>query len=446
MAEGEASVTPQLVKNSEQPRNPSRRLFFKRAGVAAGALAVSQIPDTPRKILEALATQQEAKEKEQSPSITIIDAAPNYSNDEMVRRMLGEKYISKEQLMQEFGQDFEEKWADIQEKYPQALVHKVIDRYFTHGQRVKEVMEKTWESHGIQGDVQIKPLQEAFGPGSVRLISGSEGSFGVGLHFDPKRIIELLKSDTNNVVNMSFQVGNVEMYNRIKVVQDYTSDTSSAGPLGTEDEEGNNILFVGAVMLSSKDGKVVGIDAQGKQVAGIKEEEYKKMQEEEKTKNGELVTRKITEESIVGAYSKEKAEENLTKLFEVCNAYPDKVFVAAAGNSGEDVREALQKLEENRPKNLILVAESTEEEYNGQSWMRATYNVFGADIYVDNSKLGIPSGSSFSTPAIAAHASDLLGERGITAANVREQLIARLTQSETLASRESSPILGNILK
>lgn len=57
-----------------------------------------------------------------TPKITIIDAAPDHqvegiiqdqfiNNDDMLKKILREQYIAREQLIQEFGEDYQQKWG-----------------------------------------------------------------------------------------------------------------------------------------------------------------------------------------------------------------------------------------------------------------------------------------------------------------------------------------------
>lgn len=141
--------------------------------------------------------------------------------------------------------------------------------------------------------------------------------------------------------------------------------------------------------------------------------------------------------SIEGAYTKEKALKNLTLLFEVCNAYPDKLFVFAAGNEREDLRDALQQIGEARPKNVLLVVQQGKGEYDGREIQGPLHGVQGADIYVNNQELDLPNGSSFSTPVLAAIAAELF-DKGYTLDQVRDKLL-KATDTISYAMPSSLP-------
>jgi hypothetical protein len=86
-----------------------------------------------------------------------------------------------------------------------------------------------------------------------------------------------------------------------------------------------------------------------------------------------------TEFRLHGAYTKDRAVDSLRDLFKLCEAFPEKMFVAACGNYGDDIREARTILNEEWPtENLILTAQATRTE-NG---VRPTHQVQGADLYI----------------------------------------------------------------
>ena len=360
-----------------------------------------------------------------SPSITIIDAAPSVptkgliqkeyiSNNEMIRNMLGDKYVSKEQIIQEFGQDYEKKWDEVVSKYPQALVHRFADTYFTHGEKVTRVLEHTLERSEFKSTgVNILPLQRTFDADSIKFIKDSSGNPGVSLNFDPKRIIKLLENDPSRVINGSFQVGNVELFQETKVdtevIPKYDLNDPRFSTSGINDPSGSK-FYPGAVGGMTENGRIVYRDAEGKEVEPIlmSGDEYAEEVEKRRLENSEIKEHKSTSITIVGAYAKEKAMENLPKLFKVCNAYPNKFFVFAGGNTGEDFREAMETLKDQVPKNLLITAEWEKGNYGGFEYEGPAGTVYGADIYVSNTASGSPHGSSFSVPELSAEIDVLL--------------------------------------
>jgi hypothetical protein len=343
--------------------------------------------------------------------------------------MLGDKYISKGQLMQEFGQNYEKKWDEAVDKYPQALVYRLVDTYLNHGENVAAVVEDTFKRSGLQSaGVNILPLQQTFDMDSITFIKDASGNPGISLNFDQKRIIKLLENDPNRVINGSFQVGNVELFQetniRTEIIPKYgDNDPRFAGLRSMTDE---NSFYVGAVKFSfNADGSWDYLDATGKKVSPISSEELEKR----KLENSEVKKYKSTELEIRGAYAKEKAMENLPKLFDVCNAYPDKFFVFAGGNTGEDFREAMEKLKGKVPKNLLIAAEWIKYDYGfgiyeGPAMEYGKYGqVLGPDIYVYNKGSKNPNGSSFSVPELSATI-DMLLSKGLSFEQAKERILA----------------------
>jgi hypothetical protein len=113
---------------------------------------------------------------------------------------------------------------------------------------------------------------------------------------------------------------------------------------------------------------------------------------------------------VVGAYTKEKAMENLPKLFAIANKFPDRTIVAAAGNFGDDLREAMQVLQADVPPNLLIISEWVDQS--------GPYgDVYGAMLAVDNANNELPDGSSFATGYVSSIAAEL-NDAGMAPADI----------------------------
>lgn len=439
-----------LILSSSNVDNPN----IHATNIREPAPASASLPEITSRNTDLIQTSGQKDNKElipYSPSITIVDAAPPVptkgliqkefiSNDGMIKEMLGDKYVSKEQLIQEFGQNYKQKWDEVVDKYPQALVYRFADTYFNHGENVAAVVEDTLKRSGFQSTgIEILPLQKIFDKDSIKFIKDSSGNPGVSLNFDPKRIIKLLEDDPSRVINGSFQVGNVELFQVTKrytdVIPKYDRNDPRFTDAGYYLDDGK-IIYQGAVGLRvEKDGRRVYYDSEGKEIKPISLEELEKRRLE----NSEIKEHKSTSLSIVGAYTKEKAMENLPKLFEVCNTYPDKFFVFAGGNTGEDFREAMEKLKAQVPRNLLITAEWIKYDYGagiyeGPAMEYGKYGpVYGPDIYVYNKGSKHPHGSSFSVPELSAEI-DMLLNKGFSFEQVKEKILASSdTHPEALA-------------
>ncbi|PIZ61905.1 hypothetical protein COY16_05710 [Candidatus Roizmanbacteria bacterium CG_4_10_14_0_2_um_filter_39_13] len=121
-----------------------------------------------------------------------------------------------------------------------------------------------------------------------------------------------------------------------------------------------------------------------------------------------------------GAYSGDKGANSMRELFKLANAYPEKLFIAAAGNYGDDIREFRSELSAEWPNNILLCGQWNSQK-NAPEIM--TGNVHGADIYVDSQEQGFKQeGSSFSTAAISAYAS-ILAQKGYDIPTIKATLL-----------------------
>lgn len=202
------------------------------AGIAAfssDSKASLPTPVIPATISSSGQGQKEAEKIPFRPQVTILDAGLSipregivqkefFSNEKLAKKMLGEEYLSKQQLEEIFDQPIN--WmspdakhaAEKTKKYKQVLAHAFIERYFKHGDEVASTMEKIFDKLDLQNTgIMLIPLQKIFDPSDIKDIQSSSGDHGISLSFNSQRIIELLRGDMNRVVNMSFQVGNVDL-------------------------------------------------------------------------------------------------------------------------------------------------------------------------------------------------------------------------------------------
>lgn len=283
------------------------------------------------------------------------------------------------------------------------------DIYFPHGEKVVVSMRKVWDQDGYEaGDVSVLSLQRILDPSSLSSSIDKEGNEKLTINFNSKRIIDLLKSNPDKVVNMSFQVGDVGLIKKATINVENIGHFNYSDSLNQGmqlDADGN--VYPGAVgiRLLGKD-EQIRVNAQGEKVYPVPEKEYQKQLEKE----GKIKIVTSNALSIEGAYTKEDASKNLPELFKVCHAYPDKLFVVAAGNEKEDLRDALIQLKKVRPNNLLIVAQWGKGSYDGKEYEFPTQGVQGADIYVNNKDFGVDDGSSFSTPIITAKAAELVSK------------------------------------
>jgi len=374
------------------------------------------------------ATAEKKELIEISPNTLVLDFAPTSqkkgttqtimppSPDEMVQ-LLFEGAVSKQKLKEEFGVDFITN-KEAFKKYPrEVLGYSAMGVYEGHGNFVHSIIEGMQNGLGYKQTVGIIPVQQFVDSKNVQFIHDEFGNKGFSLTIDHKKIIEGLKNTNQKIVNFSLQFGPVGFIYKEKEAMKLNVGFK-AYPTADYKEEyvPEGTIHTGAT--NSEDSKRgyenTYEDKDGKRVYPITPEEYEKIKKQKEVdivgKVEDLERPKIEQ---LPAYTKENAHEHLAKLFEICAAYPDKFFVAAAGNHGDDLRSVT-----NRPSNLLLVQQ------DGYG------DIQGADMAVNNSEV-VPfsdNGSSIST-AIVSSAASILADRGMKPEEIKKKIL-ELTEVE----------------
>lgn len=303
--------------------------------------------------------------------------------------------------------------GEVSDKYPQAVLYQFVDNYFVHGEGVAKTMEQAWKKEGLKSTgVEMIPLQSIFDHESVHLITDDLGNPGVSLYFDPDKIIDLLKDNPNDIINGSFQIGHVEAFleKRIKEIPNADIPRAMYEQNSNLEDINKDKVYISTDRKistwnyhSNQDGIVIpiGYDYETQKevpLTIVTKAEYDALVQDAHAKaERNAIIRDSTGPGlkIIGANIKEKAEENLLNYFKICNAYPEKTFVFALGNEGEDIREAVKLLRGSFPENLRFAAE----------WHplgSPVNDVYGATTYVNNRELKNSYGSTHSTAAISA--------------------------------------------
>jgi hypothetical protein len=396
MEETKESLTP------KRSRKFTRRQVLKGAFWAGVGLGLSTI----------LGPEERKEKLTKLPSDAImVDFAPEKktegikqekfpNNRKVMEEILGKEYRAPSQLVMEFGLKALNREAlekRVFSKYPRlALVYGFMEQFARHGENVASVMRLALGRSEFEGEPHLIPLQEMLG--GYEFTCDELGNYGLFGGVDPEKIIKaLINYPKQQIVNFSFQIGRVGFIYREKS-RDVNPDWAGEFPT--------------VVTIKDKEGKTSkSILKEGKSVA-VTEEELEEIFK--KIEKGRIIV--VEHEpffDIEDAYTREMAKENLPKLFRICNAFPDKLFVVAAGNYGDDFVTERTTLKDQWPNNLIMVAE----------WgkMGPVGHVEGADVYVDNKALGVDSGSSYSTPIITA-AAWILRNQGLTLSEIKENI------------------------
>lgn len=374
---------------AEQKISLAKRIA-KKATLLALAASTGLIPDRatiPNTITESPhppppAGQEMKEQLRQLPAnVVVIDFAPNEPKEGINQTTFPDQNLIDS--------------IDI----PPEVKDYIINRFGIHGESVISVMRKVWGRFGFTSTPDMYPLQNALSAQNIELTQDELGNQEYFLSINPDQITKILQQyPDQKVVNLSWQLGKVgismvEHERRIVKPVDYPA------------------------YVTLPDGRVQYYSTTHELITQTKEEfeDYERHLEEEAS---EIVTLLRPDPRPKEAYSKDEVQQNLPKLFALCNAFPDKLFIAAAGNEGENL-----EIMQNRPTNLLLVAE-----WNGVD-KRPQYNVLGADIYVDNEELSIKHGGSFSIPVLTALGS-IFSAEGLNAQEAKKK-IQRQTNTET---------------
>jgi len=345
-----------------------------------------------------------------------------------------------------------------------ALAYGVISRFDEHGMTVSGAMRTTLrllESPYPNKRIFLVPLQEFITVQKIEFGQDSLGNYIVSFVLPPEGIIKALERyQTQKVINFSFQVGEIGfaliqreigfLYEPIiatvepsdtkyyylkpidykgqinSEVHIYTEDGTEIRPISPSEFNdqfsknpnikyevaGRTIHQAGETRLESyfciiPEGYTGTLIKRmkyfldnGTELVVLPENEVPKYMHEHQGK----VDLKIPRVEIRDAYIQERAVDSLQSLFKICNAFPDKLFCVASGNTRDDIREARKQLSKTLPANLLIIGE-----WRGGDEPCPEGNVHGADIYVELKPLGIKYiGSSHATPVISAIASELI--------------------------------------
>lgn len=383
-------------------------------------------------------------------NVLVIDFAPekqseNFSqeqfpdNERLVKRALGDKYMTNEEIVRTYDIDlspatnsklqlFEKIQALYKENPMLAIVLAFKPHYFDHGKDVGETMTDIWKRYRLHGKPVLHPIQELLG--NFRYDDDRLHNHGFFGSVDPEKVIETLKMyPSQEIVNFSWQFGDLGYF----YVQRRRSVPSSLSWETTKmQQDGNSVYFSnfsnetlipavenGRLVVKNQNGEIIEEAGTPEKAAEIAYKRYEKTLPLEELANPQV--------QVVDGYTKDTAEKNLPTLFKVCQTFPERLFIAAAGNENDDMLNAREHLKEIWPENLILVAEGNSLDQEGDDKGKFFTRIYGADVYVDNDNWKIAHGSSFSTPLVSAIASMMKDKKHMNVRQIREAILNELS-------------------
>lgn len=305
-------------------------------------------------------TAETASPRQIPSNVILIDFSPL----DIMQSILKNDHLDESILISQYGEGFRLSPQFFADHPKLSLLYSYVKLYENHADNVLSVMSDTWKKLGLKSSVSIYPVQTSLKLKNVELTSDELNNKTIFFNFDTGMIIQAFKKyPDKKIVNLSIQIGKIEVCLKefIKI------------PLAGESGEGlrEQVVRDGFPCLA-----------------------------------------------INGSYTREKAPESLKELYKIARAIPEKLIFAAGGDHNDDSREAIKQL--SVPPNLIIIGQWGSQ-LHGENY--PTRSVFGADIYVENSKLKIDDSSSLSASFVSAHASTLL-DKGYTLGEVKEKILA----------------------
>ena len=374
--------------------------------------------------------------------------------------MLGpEYYIPIPRLFMEFGPYAftEEKIKkDITTKYPEyGLVLAGMMAFTPHGTSVSRCHSSFARNFGYQALPVPFSIQDGL---QVTNLHAQDhlGNPSVNLHLSVDYLIKKLANQKNKkIVNLSLQVGDLAITHKRKKIHSVIDNTyislEKRRLTHYQNNEGEYLFYNPETYTPEEvDGVVylmnilTGLESatDDEEIVHVSEDQYSPylFDQQNQILHETLTLDEIDNSQspfyeIQGAYTSEFGAQNIHELFRLVETFPDKLFVVAAGNYGDDLRPLREQFSDIWPENLIIIGHWN----SSLSYPRmyGTYDVFGADIYFDATQYGHEPGNSMSTAVLSAAAS-ILEKNGIPIEDIKKELLS-MCQSVEIETSPSIP-------
>ncbi len=361
-----------------------------------------------------------------------------------IKHLVGPEYaIPMWRMFVEFGPDaFTEEGfrKKVVTRYPEfGIVAGAMLAFASHGHSVAACQRAFAKRFGYDMQSIVLPVQNAL---SIEELQRQDelGNPSVLLNVSTTTFKESLRNLPNrSIINLSLQVGKIAVTHKRRKIRMHYDDnfpileqallTSYKAHDAPEyyfydpsfiyvDEESDKtvlkVLSTGEIATAQNASYTV--------VADEDFERYTKVQTESLLYKTLRVTEVDTSPyfEIQGAYTGQYGADNIHELFDLAHEYPDKMFIAALGNYGDDLRPYRELYSDDWPANLIIAGHW--DSALQQPKMYNSYDNYGADIYVDGTEYGGEPGSSMSC-AVLSTAVSILFEKGILSQDIKKCLL-----------------------
>lgn len=421
----EINSSQQKLSSSTENNNITRKDFINIAKVASGGMALTIATNEIGKLIKHETTKSPELEKE--PSVAVFDV---FDIDSEVERFLKENFpedFSAEETWESMGMEEPQTIDSLKKAEPKnelqarLVMLKIMQlHYKDHGESVVGVTEATSKYLGVsQEHATVKKISIA------DAVSFGETEFNMSekpnnptqqFHISSEKIATELRNIDENVINMSFELGDFTFtfrYQEEKVAHPENQ------PLPNKQTVGEHTTY------SDNEGKP------------ITEEEFNAIIEKASRTEVALLEPNDRSFDFKDGYAVDNAAKNLLEMVRLAHQFPDKTFVVAGGNpfyeNGKhwlpDITKVREEMTEKGlwPENLLIVGfEGVENGVVGPA-------SFGADIYVragDLEALGYQQASSYATPAITVVVTEL---QKLYPKNWRNVLLKEATRNQTFS-------------
>ena len=367
-----------------------------------------------------------------------------------IKELLGPDYnVPLKQLLFQFGPEVLQKRLedvmkqDIGVQYPEyGMVAGGMLAFASHGWRVAETQKIFAKQYGYDFIPQVYPVQQGI---TIKDLHATDnlGNPSVLLHMSAEPVKEQLRLLPDmRIVNISLQFGTLAISHirkKVRPVLDIPAYQTLQHALlsSVETSTPHEFIFFDpdkyfvdtneahTTIKSISTGEAVDRESG---VYDIVSEEHIAAFRAERTRTilertfslEEINTSKRPYYEITGAFrDKTTGAANIQELFSLVHEFPEKLFIVAAGNYGDDLDPLREQYADEWPQNLIIAGHW--DNATQKPRMYEAYDNYGADMYFDAASIGVEYGSSMAAATFSSAAS-ILESKGYTNLEIKQIL------------------------